>query len=63
MTIDGVRLELHHFAPAHTSDDLIVHRPAQKIVSTGDIVVTNRADDNPNTISKRMVRRQGGSRA
>ena len=48
MTIDGVKLELHHFAPAHTSGDLIVYLPAQKIVSTGDIVVTNRADDNPN---------------
>src|SRR5215472_11538078 len=48
MTIDGVKLELYHFAPAHTSGDLIVFLPAQKIVSTGDIVVTNRADDNPN---------------
>jgi glyoxylase-like metal-dependent hydrolase (beta-lactamase superfamily II) len=48
MTIDGVKLEFHHFAPAHTSGDLIVYLPAQKIVSTGDIVVTNRADDNPN---------------
>jgi glyoxylase-like metal-dependent hydrolase (beta-lactamase superfamily II) len=25
-----------------------VYLPAEKIVSTGDIVVTNRADDNPN---------------
>jgi glyoxylase-like metal-dependent hydrolase (beta-lactamase superfamily II) len=48
MTIDGVKLELYHWAPAHTSGDLIVYLPAQKIVSTGDIVVTNRADDNPN---------------
>ena len=48
MTIDGVKLELYHFAPAHTSGDLIVYQPGQKIVSTGDIVVTNRADDNPN---------------
>jgi glyoxylase-like metal-dependent hydrolase (beta-lactamase superfamily II) len=48
MTIDGVKLELYHFAPAHTSGDLIVYQPDQKIVSTGDIVVTNRADDNPN---------------
>src|SRR5262249_10011950 len=48
MTIDGVKLELYHFAPAHTSGDLIVYQPATKIVSTGDIVVTNRADDNPN---------------
>ena len=48
ITIDGVKLELYHFAPAHTSGDLIVYLPAQKIVSTGDLVVTNRADDNPN---------------
>jgi glyoxylase-like metal-dependent hydrolase (beta-lactamase superfamily II) len=48
MTIDGVKLELYHFAPAHTSGDLIVYLPAEKIVATGDIVVTNRADDNPN---------------
>src|SRR5215475_3886805 len=48
MTIDGMKLELYHFAPAHTSGDLVVYLPAQKIVSTGDIVVTNRADDNPN---------------
>jgi cyclase len=48
VTIDGVKLELYHFAPAHTSGDLIVFLPQQKICSTGDIVVTNRADDNPN---------------
>src|SRR5204863_10163102 len=48
VTIDGVKLELYHFAPAHTSGDLIVYLPAQKVVSTRDIVVTNRADDNPN---------------
>jgi glyoxylase-like metal-dependent hydrolase (beta-lactamase superfamily II) len=48
LTIDGVNLELYHWAPAHTSGDLVVYLPADKIVSTGDIVVTNRADDNPN---------------
>jgi cyclase len=48
MTIDGVKLELYHWAPAHTSGDLMVYLPAQKIASTGDVVVTNRADDNPN---------------
>src|SRR6266446_4106827 len=48
MTIDGVKLELYHFAPAHTSGDLVVHLAAQKIVSTGDVVTMNRADDNPN---------------
>ena len=48
ITIDGVTLELYHWAPAHTSGDLVVYLPAEKIVATGDIVVTNRADDNPN---------------
>jgi glyoxylase-like metal-dependent hydrolase (beta-lactamase superfamily II) len=48
LTIDGVKLELYHFAPAHTSGDLVVFLPDQKVCSTGDIVVMNRADDNPN---------------
>src|SRR5262245_1290711 len=48
MNIDGVRLELYHLAPGHTSGDLVVYLPAQKVVATGDIIVGNRADDNPN---------------
>ena len=48
MVIDGVKFELYHWAPAHTSGDLIVYVPDQRVVATGDIVVTNRADDNPN---------------
>ena len=48
MTIDGVKLELYHRGPAHTNGDLIVYLPAQKVVATGDIIVANRADDNPN---------------
>jgi glyoxylase-like metal-dependent hydrolase (beta-lactamase superfamily II) len=43
-----VKLELYHWGPAHTNGDLIVYNPDAKVVSTGDIVVTNRADDNPN---------------
>lgn len=43
LTLDGVSFELHHWAPAHTSGDLVVELPAQKIVFTGDII-TNRAD-------------------
>ena len=30
-----------------------MYLPDQKIVSTGDIVVTNRADDNPNIHSEK----------
>jgi cyclase len=48
VTIDGIKFELYHWGPAHTSGDLIVYNPQEKVVSTGDIVVTNRADDNPN---------------
>jgi glyoxylase-like metal-dependent hydrolase (beta-lactamase superfamily II) len=42
LTIDGVKFELMHWAPAHTSGDLIVFLPAQKIVFAGDIITTNR---------------------
>ena len=38
MTIDGVRLRLLHFGPAHTSGDLIVYLPQQKILYSGDIL-------------------------
>ena len=37
VTIDGVKLGLLHWAPAHTAGDLVVYLPAQKIVFTGDI--------------------------
>ena len=40
LKIDGVRFELLHFAPAHTSGDLVVYLPDQKIAFTGDITVT-----------------------
>jgi glyoxylase-like metal-dependent hydrolase (beta-lactamase superfamily II) len=46
--VDGVKLELYHWAPAHTSGDLVVYLPDQKIAATGDIITANRADDNPN---------------
>ena len=38
LTIEGIKLELYHWAPAHTSGDLIVYLPAEKIVATGDII-------------------------
>ena len=41
LTIEGEKLELFHWAPAHTSGDLIVYLPAQKIVATGDIIATS----------------------
>jgi glyoxylase-like metal-dependent hydrolase (beta-lactamase superfamily II) len=44
LTLDGVTIELHHWAPAHTSGDLIVYLPAQKVMFTGDIIVAQRPD-------------------
>lgn len=44
VTLDGVGFELHHWAPAHTSGDLVVYLPAQRIVFTGDIIATNRPE-------------------
>jgi cyclase len=38
LTIDGVHLRLLYFGAAHTSGDLIVYLPDQKIVFTGDIL-------------------------
>ncbi len=44
LKIDGVKLELYHWAPAHTSGDLVVYLPSEKIVFTGDIITTNMPD-------------------
>jgi cyclase len=41
LTIDGVRVRLLHWAPAHTSGDLIADFPAQKVVFAGDLIVTD----------------------
>src|SRR5581483_10639986 len=38
LKIDGVGVELLHWVPAHTSGDLVVYLPSQKIVFTGDII-------------------------
>jgi cyclase len=40
-TIGGIRFEFLHVAPAHTSGDLIVFLPDEKIVFTGDIITDN----------------------
>jgi cyclase len=44
LKIDGIKLELLHWAPAHTSGDLVVYLPDQKIVATGDIIATQLPD-------------------
>jgi len=41
LTIDGVKLELRHWAPARTSGDLVVFVPDQKVVFTGDLITEN----------------------
>ncbi len=38
LTLDGVKVELLHWAAAHTSGDLVVFLPNQKVVFTGDII-------------------------
>jgi glyoxylase-like metal-dependent hydrolase (beta-lactamase superfamily II) len=43
LKVDDVPLELLHWGPAHTSGDLVIYLPKQKIVFTGDII-TNRPD-------------------
>jgi cyclase len=41
LTIDGVKMELFHFAPAHTSGDVQIYFPDQKVVFTGDVIATS----------------------
>jgi cyclase len=42
VTINGVKLTLLHYTNAHTSGDLMVYLPEEKIVFTGDIIATNQ---------------------
>jgi len=44
LKIEGVKLELDHWAPAHTSGDLVVYLPADKIAFTGDIIAMQLPD-------------------
>jgi glyoxylase-like metal-dependent hydrolase (beta-lactamase superfamily II) len=45
LKIEGVKLELHHWAPAHTSGDLVIYLPSEKIVFTGDVIAGGKAAD------------------
>jgi len=40
LKIGGVKVEVLHWANAHTSGDLVVYLPSEKIVFTGDIITT-----------------------
>jgi glyoxylase-like metal-dependent hydrolase (beta-lactamase superfamily II) len=53
VVLDGVPMELMYIAPAHTSGDMPVYLPKQKIVLAGDIITTN--------IGKYPVNHLGGS--
>ena len=44
LNLDGVKFTLLHWGVAHTSGDLIILLPAQKVVFTGDIIATQRQD-------------------
>ena len=44
LKIDGEKLQVLHWAPAHTSGDLVVYLPDRKIVFTGDIIATQLPD-------------------
>jgi len=45
MTIDGVRVRLLHWAPGHTSGDLVVYFPDERVVFAGDLMTyPNRPD-------------------
>src|SRR5579864_8485668 len=44
LKIDGVKLQVFHWAPAHTSGDLVVYLPSEKIVFTGDIIAMQLPD-------------------
>lgn len=44
LKLEGVKFELRHWAPAHTSGDLIIYLPADKIVFTGDVIATTLPD-------------------
>jgi cyclase len=42
LNIDGVRMNLLYFGPAHTSGDLVVYLPDQKIAFIGDLAFLGR---------------------
>jgi len=45
LKIEGVKFEFHHWAPAHTSGDLIIYLPSEKIVFCGDIIAGGKTAD------------------
>jgi len=37
-TLEGIRFELFHFGPSHTSGDIIIYLPDQGVIFTGDVL-------------------------
>jgi glyoxylase-like metal-dependent hydrolase (beta-lactamase superfamily II) len=57
LKIDGVKLELLHWAGAHTSGDLVVYLPSEKIVFMGDLI-----NDEPSRLPEPLIHlEKGGS--
>jgi len=48
LSIDGLNFNIRNWGRAHTSGDVAVSLPSAGVVATGDLIATNRADDNPN---------------
>lgn len=59
-TINGVKLEVLHFAPGHTSGDLQVYLPEQKVVFTGDVIATSCCGAVRSTQVYTMIKKQKG---
>jgi glyoxylase-like metal-dependent hydrolase (beta-lactamase superfamily II) len=43
-TFDGEKVELYHWAPAHTGGDLVIYLPAERIVFGGDLIPVQGPD-------------------
>ncbi len=58
--INGVKLEVLHFAPGHTSGDLQVYLPDEKIVFTGDVIATSCCGNVRSPQMYTMIKKQKG---
>jgi cyclase len=59
-TINGVKLEVLHFAPGHTSGDLQVYLPDEKVVFTGDVIATSCCGNARSPQMYTMIKQQKG---
>ena len=59
-TINGVKLEVLHFAPGHTSGDLQVYLPDEKVVFTGDVIATSCCGNARSPQMYTMIKKQKG---